>query len=1023
MILLDRISIRHFKALRAVDLVLPPQASVLIEGWNESGKSSLFEAIFFALYGKTLVSEGKNDSAIAYNEKKATVTLAVRIDETLLTITRTLRRDQAALAEVVVSGDGRGTERVTGTSAVNLRILQEMNNLAPDALLNSCFVEQKKLDKLEELSGNQRAEALATLLNLARLDDIQKRLRPTREDERAAERAQELLACADLDAQLPALQARLAGAARRAALATLAQACADLDAAVMHEAALTAERTQLDAAATQLAADHMQSAALAAGAAPLAEVRAHARQIAQLHDTRARLTDEIAQAEADQATLPVLRARLDALRAIADLFAAHDGLAERQRADQAQMQALAATVRDLAQAREDVAYYDTQLAALAQGEPALVAAHAAAQARYAAAVERDALERWLGSSDATSRLREIGEQRAAAEKARDGQAAAMQRHTTLQRGAAHQRLLRGTLAGVVMVLGLELVLTGHLWGALCLLSALALAAWAYPAHAAYIAAAATLQAQQQTLRGAEDAANRLLAQEQIMADPQYGARRRDEAARDLRAQGLLVPADDAAARQRLAALPADATPLPELQAAQATARAQLDGAHQARDLAEHQHAEAQRRLATIAATAGLPAPADDTLAAKQTTLAQTQAQHTRELAALAAEIACQCQAIPVPVDRDAVQVASGGIAQRIQSLTDAAAHASERQHRLAALSDQLQAATMAAEAAWQRFSAAVPDLARPRPDLAEAALAAVTAAYQQRMAQVDAVGVRQRLDHAHVRQGEIKRALDEQAGRIAALRDDIAHLAAAQGIQADPIPTALRAALPELAVLTPEEAASAAQQVRELEIQIASARQRRMEMAAELGIPPEPLDRATCAEEADRLARDLRVREVAVHIAKTTRNHMIQKVLPQTTNNMRLLLPLLTMDRYRDCAITDDFKVQVYDEAAGRMVAKNIFSGGARDQFSLALRLSFALATLPEHLGTTPGFIFLDEPLSSFDRPRSAALVHLLTEGVISRNFRQIFVISHNLMFDRNAFTHHLRLEYGAVVESTLPPA
>ena len=147
---------------------------------------------------------------------------------------------------------------------------------------------------------------------------------------------------------------------------------------------------------------------------------------------------------------------------------------------------------------------------------------------------------------------------------------------------------------------------------------------------------------------------------------------------------------------------------------------------------------------------------------------------------------------------------------------------------------------------------------------------------------------------------------------------------------------------------------------------------------------------------------------------------MIEQVLPHTQRNMCLLLPDLTLGRYRDCRITEDYKLEVWDQLAGRYVAKNVFSGGARNQFSLTLRLAFALATLPQELGTTPGFIFLDEPLSAFDGPRTEALVELLTHGPIAANFSQIFVISHNRQFDQGAFTHHLTMDGGAMVESDL---
>jgi exonuclease SbcC len=193
-------------------------------------------------------------------------------------------------------------------------------------------------------------------------------------------------------------------------------------------------------------------------------------------------------------------------------------------------------------------------------------------------------------------------------------------------------------------------------------------------------------------------------------------------------------------------------------------------------------------------------------------------------------------------------------------------------------------------------------------------------------------------------------------------------------------------------------------------------------LAQRLGLPVgEILDADQCNQELADCERDIEVRKRAGRIVQAVRERMIQQVLPHTARNMRLLIPLLTLDRYRDCRITDDYKLEIWDEGAGRYVAKSIFSGGTRDQFSLALRLAFALATLPQELGTTPGFIFLDEPLSAFDGPRTEALITLLTQGAIHANFDQIFVISHNRMFDRQAFTHHIRMEGGRVAEHDLP--
>lgn len=86
-----------------------------------------------------------------------------------------------------------------------------------------------------------------------------------------------------------------------------------------------------------------------------------------------------------------------------------------------------------------------------------------------------------------------------------------------------------------------------------------------------------------------------------------------------------------------------------------------------------------------------------------------------------------------------------------------------------------------------------------------------------------------------------------------------------------------------------------------------------------------------------------------------------------------------------------------------------------------ALRLSFALATLPQELGLAPGFIVLDEPLTAFDAERAQALIALLTTGTIAEQFDQVIVISHGHAFDRSAFAYHVVMERGRVRSSTLP--
>ncbi len=132
---------------------------------------------------------------------------------------------------------------------------------------------------------------------------------------------------------------------------------------------------------------------------------------------------------------------------------------------------------------------------------------------------------------------------------------------------------------------------------------------------------------------------------------------------------------------------------------------------------------------------------------------------------------------------------------------------------------------------------------------------------------------------------------------------------------------------------------------------------------------------------------DVDVRGHAGHIIGQVRTRMIEQVLPHTQRNMCLLLPNLTLGRYRDCRITEDYKIGGLG-ISWRAASSPITSSRTARAISssLTLRLAFALATLPQELGTTPGFIFLDEPLSAFDGPRTEALVELLTHGPVRTN-------------------------------------
>jgi DNA repair exonuclease SbcCD ATPase subunit len=198
--------------------------------------------------------------------------------------------------------------------------------------------------------------------------------------------------------------------------------------------------------------------------------------------------------------------------------------------------------------------------------------------------------------------------------------------------------------------------------------------------------------------------------------------------------------------------------------------------------------------------------------------------------------------------------------------------------------------------------------------------------------------------------------------------------------------------------------------------------QRANELETTLRVGRGDLDGAACREEAAGLRRRKRICDQASTILDQVRENVLDSVLPNTLAYVRLLLPLLTAGRYHDAQLdSESYRIEVWDNQVQDFVEKDIFSGATQDQFSLALRLGFALAALPQERGARPGFLFLDEPVAGFDGQRRDALLNLLTSGDLASYFPQVLLAVPSGVFDRNPLPDLIRLDHGRVVESTLP--
>ncbi len=236
---------------------------------------------------------------------------------------------------------------------------------------------------------------------------------------------------------------------------------------------------------------------------------------------------------------------------------------------------------------------------------------------------------------------------------------------------------------------------------------------------------------------------------------------------------------------------------------------------------------------------------------------------------------------------------------------------------------------------------------------------------------------------------------------------------------------------PLLGQYTAPDRARLAEEREMVEKELTDLEEQELALSAQLHTGGETLDLEQTRALLEQLDRSYQTRKRGHLLVEAVDERLMHKIVPRTGHYMHQILPLLTSGRYHDVHLTTEseedtvssgpFQLTVWDSAAGEYVPRSALSGGAADQLSLALRLAFAIATLPRELNAAPGFVLLDEPLSSFDRGRTRALVDVVTGDVLSQHFEQIILISHSSAFDPTLFPYHVYMDNGLAIESNLP--
>ncbi|MDK2463220.1 MAG: SMC family ATPase, partial [Candidatus Korarchaeota archaeon] len=160
-----------------------------VRGPNESGKSSLMQAVFFALTGFPLEGGREIGQYVGYGASKASVSLDFEVGERRFRVSRTIQRIQGSLDRgrsdarlVELRPDGSRLTVCRGIREVNARIRELLGGLGPEELRSTVFIIQKDLDRLKEKRPHERRELIDSLIGRESFDKAKESLAERRRE-------------------------------------------------------------------------------------------------------------------------------------------------------------------------------------------------------------------------------------------------------------------------------------------------------------------------------------------------------------------------------------------------------------------------------------------------------------------------------------------------------------------------------------------------------------------------------------------------------------------------------------------------------------------------------------------------------------------------------------------------------------------------------------------------------------------------------------------------------------------------
>ena len=170
---------QNFKKLKLAKPLQLSEGIILITGLNESGKSTILDAVLYALFGRVIRPSKmpSNDDIISYGNGEAQVRLEFDIGDNRYRVVREVhktRPNRATLVEVKPNGTTKAL--ANSVKDVTAEIERLLGGITYDEIVASSVVAQKDLERLIKQRLDDRRKVINVFLNLESFNKVQDQL-------------------------------------------------------------------------------------------------------------------------------------------------------------------------------------------------------------------------------------------------------------------------------------------------------------------------------------------------------------------------------------------------------------------------------------------------------------------------------------------------------------------------------------------------------------------------------------------------------------------------------------------------------------------------------------------------------------------------------------------------------------------------------------------------------------------------------------------------------------------------------